>query len=142
MSVKKFVDNAMAIYITKDVFKGTVLSKKKGLYTDNTGNPHFYYKGKKYAPGSLPRTTEIKLCKTQPFLRKYLEDYLPRYRKKISDPTEAGLTAILNYGKEYLFEQYENLSALEKTEPLKKVLVIDDEPLPEDNVYKQMNVRY
>ena len=80
----------------------TVLPKKNGLYTDDTGIPHFYYKGKQYAPGQLPRNTEIKLCKTQPFLKKFLEDYLPKYRKKINDPVEAGLTAILNYGNEYL----------------------------------------
>ena len=80
----------------------TVLPKKNGLYTDNMGSPHFYYKGKKYAPGRLPRKTEIKLCKTQPYLKKYLEEYLPKYRKKIKDPEEAGLTAILNFGKKYL----------------------------------------
>ena len=80
----------------------TVLSKKNGLYMDDTGTPHFYYKGKKYQPGKLPRKTEMKLCKTNPFFKKYLEDYLPKYRKQISDPTEAGLTAILNYGKKYL----------------------------------------
>ncbi len=80
----------------------TILPKKNGLYTDDVGNPHFYYKGKQYNPGQLPRKTEIRLCKTNPFLKKYLVDYLPKYRKKISDPTEAGLTAILNYGKKYL----------------------------------------
>ena len=48
----------------------TVLPKKNGLYTDDSGNPHFYYKEKKYQPGKLPRKTEIKLCKTNPLLKK------------------------------------------------------------------------
>jgi len=85
----------------------TVMPKKNGLYTDDTGNPHFYYKGKQYAPGQLSRETEVKLCKTQPLLKKYLEDYLPKYRKKIKDPVEAGLTAILNYGNKYLSKKTE-----------------------------------
>ena len=77
--------------------------------------------------------------------------YDTKHTEEIKNMDTARMTAatrvliyciIKYYGKEYLFEQYENLRALEKTEPLKKVLVIDDEPLPEDNVYKQMNVRY
>lgn len=91
---KKYKAAKTLIYIT-------VLPDKEGLYTDDVGNPHFYYQKKQYMPGSLPRDTEIRLCKSNPHLKKFLEEYLPGYRAKISDPAEAGLTAILNYGADY-----------------------------------------
>lgn len=91
---KKYKAAKALIYVT-------VLPDKEGLYSDDVGNPHFYYQKKQYLPGSLPRDTEIKLCKNNPHLKKFLEEYLPRYRAQISDPAEAGLTAILNYGADY-----------------------------------------
>ena len=87
-----------------------VLSEKDGLYLTDT-DQHFYFQGKCYAPGELQLETERTLCLTQPELKKYLEDYLAPCQKEIADPTEAALTAILNYGAEYfrsssLFDGY------------------------------------
>ena len=42
--------------------------------------------------------TERKLCVNNPELKAYLEDYLPRYQKEISDPMEEALTAVTNFG--------------------------------------------
>ena len=91
---KKYKAAKARIYVT-------VFPDKEGLYTDDVGNPHFYYQKKQYMPGTLPRDTEIRLCKSNPHLKKFLEEYLPGYRTQISDPVEAGLTAILNYGADY-----------------------------------------
>lgn len=75
----------------------TVFPDEDGLYLSEWEN-YFYYEGKKYRPGELPAETERKLCVTNPELKAYLEDYLPRYQKEISDPMEAALTAVTNFG--------------------------------------------
>lgn len=94
----------------KAVRGGKTLSKKvvtiavNGLCfdVDSMEFGSFIYKGKSYQPCELPLKTEKKLCKTQKDLKVYLTKYLPKYQKKISDPTEAALTAIMNYGDSYM----------------------------------------
>ena len=86
-----------------------VLPEENGLYLTDT-TCHFYYKGKEYQPGELPFDTEKELCLTHPALKRFIEDYLSPLQKKL-EPTEAVLTAILNYGSQYFdknfpFEKY------------------------------------
>ena len=84
--------------------KKTVAKKKvriaiNGLCTSDMSmdEGHFIYNGRKYLPGTLPVNIEKKLCLTQKDLKVYLQKYLAVYQKKISDPVEAGLTAIMNF---------------------------------------------
>lgn len=88
----------------KAVLSLIVLSGEDGLYLTNhmPHMNHFYYQGKKYMSGKLPPDVERELCRTQPDLKVYLDDYLAKYRARISDPTEAALTAIINYGAQYM----------------------------------------
>lgn len=97
-----------------------VLGAEDGLYLNDL-TQHFYYQGKEYAPGQLPVETERKLCLTQPDLRVFLEDYLTPWQEKISDPDEAALTAILNFGAEYfgkeaVFDGYVSAAEAGKTD--------------------------
>ena len=92
-----------------------VLPETDGLYLTDI-DQHFYYQGSCYQPGELPLETERALCLTQPDLKVFLEQYLEPCQAEIADPTEAALTAILNYGAEYfsknsLFEGF--VSAVE-----------------------------
>lgn len=77
-----------------------ILSDEDGLYISDM-TTHFYYQGKVYASGALPVETERQLCLTQPDMRVFLQDYLYPCQAKIADPTEAALTAIMNYGANY-----------------------------------------
>lgn len=89
--------------------KSTIAKKKvtiavNGLCTDELSMEYclFVYKGRTYRPGVLPLKTEKKLCLTQKDLKVYLNKYLPRYQKEIRDPTEAALTAIMNFSSSYM----------------------------------------
>lgn len=88
----------------KTLAKRTVKIAVNGLCTDELSMEmgSFIYKGRAWDPGTLPLKVEKKLCLTQKDLKVYLTDYLPKYRKEISDPTEAALTAIANYGASYM----------------------------------------
>lgn len=77
-----------------------VFPARDGLYLHDACN-YFYYQGKKYPAGVLPLDVERKLCLTQKDLKVYLLDYLYPWQKRITDKTEAALTAILNYGANY-----------------------------------------
>ena len=77
-----------------------VLSSEDGLYLIS-GDPHFYYQGACYNQGELPLETERELCKRDPALKTFLEDYLEPYQASISDRTEAALTALLNFAANY-----------------------------------------
>ncbi len=76
------------------------ISSEEGLYLIE-GDPHFYYRHSVYGPGELPLETEKELCKRDPALKVFLEDYLEPYQSRISDRTEAALTALLNYADKY-----------------------------------------
>ena len=76
------------------------LSSEEGLYLIE-GDPHFYFGHAVYGPGELPLETEKELCKRDPALKVFLEDYLEPYQSSIPDRTEAALTALLNYADNY-----------------------------------------
>lgn len=60
---------------------------------------------------------------------------------KMTDKTKVLIYCIIKYyNYDFLFSDYKNLSALENIKPLPETLVLDDNPLNEDNIYKQMNV--
>lgn len=82
-----------------------VLSAADGLYLTEAGT-YFYYQRKTYASGILPLETERELCLTQPDLKVFLQDYLYPCQAKISDRTEAALTAIINYGANYFKKRF------------------------------------
>ena len=88
-----------AVKDKKTVAKETVRIAINGLCTSDLGfeNGRFIYNGRKYLPGTLPIKIEKKLCLTQKDLKIYLKKYLAVYQKNISDPVEAGLTAIMNF---------------------------------------------
>ena len=96
-----------------------VLPGEDGLYLLDT-TCHFYYQGENYQPGELPLATERELCLTQPDLKLFLEKYLNPWEEKL-EPTEAALTAILNYGDQYfsknsLFEGFASSCESGKTD--------------------------
>ena len=98
-----------------------VLPGEDGLYLAET-NCHFYLNGKDYQPGELPLETERRLCLTQPDLKLFLERYLaPAQADPAADPTEAALTAILNYGDQHirkaiLFDRYVSCAEASRTD--------------------------
>ena len=62
---------------------------------------------------------------------------------RMSENTKVLIYCIIKYyNMEFLFDIFENLRSLADTKPLEKTLVLDTEPLPEDNIYKRMNVAY
>ena len=61
----------------------------------------------------------------------------------MTDNTKALIYCIIKYYHyDFLFEKYDNLKPLENTIPLSKTLVLDSNPLPENNIYKLMNIMY
>lgn len=77
------------------------------------------------------------------YYEKYAEEISELDLNKMSKETKVLMFCIIKYySYEFLLEQYENLSELRETQPLEKKLILDDNPLPEDNIYKQMNVMY
>lgn len=88
----------------------------------------------------------------------YLHRYLHRlfyYYKKYSDEirkmqldlmtqeTKILIYCIIKYyNYDFLLEEYQNLKELAYIKPLEKTLVLDENALPEDNIYKEMNVKY
>ena len=81
------------------------LSSEEGLYL-LTADSHFYYQGAVYKPKELPLETERELCKHEPSLKVFLEDYLEPYQETIPDRTEAALTALLNYSANYYTKNF------------------------------------
>ena len=82
-----------------------VVSSEDGLYLA-VGDPHFYYQGVCHKQGELPLETERELCKHEPVLKIFLEDYLEPYQASISDRTEAALTALLNFAANYYTKNF------------------------------------
>ncbi|MBR3244660.1 MAG: LPXTG cell wall anchor domain-containing protein [Parasporobacterium sp.] len=94
-------------YYRESAFSGfvEVVSSEDGLYL-NVGEPHFYYQGVCYEQGELPLETERELCKHDPTLKTFLEDYLEPYQTSIPDRTEAALTALLNFAANYYTKHF------------------------------------
>lgn len=62
---------------------------------------------------------------------------------KMSDATKVLIYCIIKYYHfDFLFSINDDFEKLKTIQPLKQTLVIDADPLPEDNIYKQMNVMY
>ena len=88
------------------------------------------------------------------YLHRYLHRMLYYYKKfseeiraldltKMSKETKVLMYCIIKYyNYDFLLEQYDNLYELSSIEPLEKELILNDNPLPEENIYKQMNVIY
>ena len=90
--------------------------KADGLYlykTKRTKHPYsyrYYYKGKWYDFYELPRSTELALAKKNTCFAEYFK-YLAKYKKLISDNTEATLVAINHYthDKGWKYDKNDNL---------------------------------
>lgn len=88
------------------------------------------------------------------YLHRYLHRMLFYYKKfskeislldlsKMSEETKVLMYCIIKYyNYDFLMEQYDNLSELADTKPLKYKLVLDDSTISEDDIYRQMNVIY
>lgn len=77
------------------------------------------------------------------YYKKYAEEISKLDLNKMTKETKVLMYCIIKYySYEFLIEQYDNLSELADTRPLETTLILDDNPLPEDNVYRQMNVSY
>ena len=88
------------------------------------------------------------------FLHRYLHRlffYYSKHEEEISEMDLARMSSetrvliyciIMYYHYDFLFTKYHNLESLRDTEPLTEKLVLDDTILPEDDIYKQMNVVY
>lgn len=75
--------------------------------------------------------------------KKYAEEISSLDLSKMSKETKVLMYCIIKYyNYDFLIEQHENLSELADTKPLEDKLILDDNPLPEDNIYKKMNVIY
>lgn len=62
---------------------------------------------------------------------------------RMSQATRVLIYCIIKYYHyDFLFDLNESLSDLKNTKPLEETLVLDDKPLPDDNIYKAMNVMY
>ena len=77
------------------------------------------------------------------FNKKHSDEIKAMDVSKMSEKTMVLINCIIRYyGFDQLFEEYGNINLIRDVKPLKSTLVIDDAPLPEDNVYKRMNVMY
>ena len=71
---------------------------------------------------------------------KYRDEIEKINLNKISPETKVLIYCIIKYYHfEFLFEN-ENLKELSNVQPLTRPLIIDDNPLNEDNIYKEMNI--
>lgn len=74
---------------------------------------------------------------------KYADEIEEMDVSKMSEITRTLISCIIRYYHyEFLFEKYKNLSGVKNSQPLKETLVLDTNPLPEENVYKEMNIMY
>ena len=72
---------------------------------------------------------------------KFADEISKMDTSKMSEKTKVLIKCVVvYYNNEFLFDKYENIKEIEKIQPLKDELVIDEHPLPEDNIYKKMNV--
>ena len=77
------------------------------------------------------------------YYEKDIEEIKKLDASKMTDETKVLVNCIIRYyHNEFLFDEMENGDALRNMKPLDHVLVLDDTPLSEENVYKEMNVMY
>lgn len=83
------------------------------------------------------------LHRTLYYYEKYAEEIKSMDVTKMSETTRVLIYCIIKYYHyDFLFDSNSSFERLKDTKPLKKLLILDDNPLPEDNIYKEMNVMY
>ena len=84
-----------------------------------------------------------KLHKILYYFEKYSEEISNMDLSRMSSETKVLMFCIIKYyHNDFMFEKYENLAPLQQVSQLPNKLIIDSDALPEDNVYKRMNVVY
>ncbi|MBQ9278151.1 MAG: hypothetical protein IJ224_05900 [Lachnospiraceae bacterium] len=74
---------------------------------------------------------------------KYSDEIKSMDVSRMSEKTKVLINCIIRYYHfEFLFDKYKNISIIKESKPLSEVLILDENPLPENNVYKEMNVMY
>ena len=77
------------------------------------------------------------------YYKKNLEEIKNMDISRMAENTRVLIYCIIKYYElDFLFDECANLKPLAKTRPLETTLVLDTDPLPEDNIYRRMNVAY
>ena len=77
------------------------------------------------------------------YYKKHSDEIKKMDVSKMSDKTQVLIKCIIGYyNYDFLFDEYNNIRPIKNVHSLREALVIDDNPLPEDNIYKKMNVVY
>lgn len=77
------------------------------------------------------------------YYKKFSEEIRLFDLSKMTTETKVLMYCIIKYYHyDFLMEQYDNLSELADTKPLKYKLVLDDSTISENDIYRQMNVIY
>ena len=83
------------------------------------------------------------LHRTLYYYEKYSGEIKNMDVSKMSEITRVLIYCIIKYYHyDFLFEANESFNKLKDTKPLTTMLILDDDPLPDDNIYKTMNVMY
>ena len=62
---------------------------------------------------------------------------------RITDETKVLIYCIIRYyHNDFLIEDLSNLHDLVDVKPLPELLILDANPLPEQNIFKEMNIAY
>ena len=74
---------------------------------------------------------------------KYRDEIALMDLSRMTDVTKVMLYCIIRYyHNEFLFDELSNLHDLVDVKPLPELLILDARPLPEQNIYKEMNIAY
>lgn len=77
------------------------------------------------------------------YYKKYSDEIRKMQLDLMTRETKILIYCIIKYyNYDFLLEEYQNLKELAYIKPLEKTLVLDENALPEDNIYKEMNVKY
>lgn len=75
--------------------------------------------------------------------QKYIEEIKHLEPSKMAPETKVLIKCIIKYyNKDFLFATIPDGDSIKNIGPLKNTLILDDNPLPEENIYKSMNVQY
>ncbi len=77
------------------------------------------------------------------YYKKYSDEIGKMQLDLMTQETKTLIYCIIKYyNYDFLLDEYQNLQELAYTKPLEKTLVLDEYALPEDNIYKEMNIKY
>ncbi len=77
------------------------------------------------------------------YYKKYHEVISSMDISRMSEETKVLIYCIIKYYRnDFMFREYRNLEDIEKSEPLKERLVLEDRVKQPDDIYKMMNVVY